>query len=419
MPASWKTQKSQQTPVDTAWEAAVTIGADAESVASRHGADALRWAESVGCEAAARISGTVPDLGSNAAHLRLIRRAIVSTVLRGILLLDGEPVELITTESREAVRDFVRRGLQLTGIFRAIRVGQACIIEHFVAAEEAPGETAGMRRVLSVLLAAFDSFTGAIEAEFWNEYENGMAATAATRIQTVNQVLSGAFDGPRASRALGYPLDRPHVGIVAWSSGESGSAGDAAVRRAVTELLAALGTHHTLLVPVGAGAMWAWGTAPERIKAAPVLPPEVEIAVGEPGEGAAGFRATHGEARAVERLLQVAERADKTAVTFHRDAALAILMAADPDSARVFLRRVLGDLLEDNPRMHEIRTTVRCYLDEGRSLTKTAERLQIAKNTVTYRVHRAEELSGSSLGTEHLFVHAALMLSDYLGTGRG
>ncbi|WP_033292700.1 oxidoreductase C-terminal domain-containing protein [Amycolatopsis jejuensis] len=103
----------------------------------------------------AKIGGTVPDLGSNAAHLRLIRRAIVSTVLRAVLLLEGAQVELIVTEAGEAVRDFVRLGLQLTGIFRAVRVGQACILcwenDVFVGGESVnrPGDHIAVRRLLA------------------------------------------------------------------------------------------------------------------------------------------------------------------------------------------------------------------------------------------------------------------------------
>ncbi len=420
MSGSWLTKLS---PAHTSVDVAVTIGTDAESVVSRLGEDALRWADFVGCEAAARVIDTVPDLGSNAAHLRLIRRAIVSTVLRGLLLFEEAQIELITEEAREAVRDFARRGLQFTGVFRAIRVGQACIIEHFVqavAAADLPHTATEMQRVLHVLLRAFDSFAGAIEAEFWNEYENGLAATAAARIQTIKKVLSGAVEGHAASEELGYPLDQSQLAIVAWSSGEPGAATDATVRRAVSELLAALGAHRTLLVPVGAGAVWAWGTvtAAGRLKTAsvPAIPPDVDIAVGEPAEGTAGFRASHAEARAVERLLRLAARPNGSGVTFHHDTALAILMAADLDSARVFLRRTLGELLEEDPRTQEIRATTRCYLDEGRSLARTAKRLQIARNTVTYRVHRAEELSGTSLSTHHLLVHAALVLNDYIDT---
>lgn len=400
----------------------VSIGADAESVASQLGAQAVRWADAVGCEAAARIIDTVPELGSNAAHLRLVRRAVVSTVLRCVLVFRGAGVGLITDEARETVRDFARRGLPLTGILRAIRIGQASIVEHFlqaVASADAPAATAEMQRVLRILLHEFDAFVTAVEAEFRDEYENGLAATAAARIQTINQVLSGAVDPLKAGSELDYLLTGHHIALVAWSRAEPGSGTDATVRQAASELLTSFGTGRTLLVPVGAGAIWAWGTVADtrwvEMAASRTLPPDVDIAVGDPGEGVDGFRASHTEARAVERLLRLATRPPHHRVTFYQHTALAILMATDLQAARVFLRRTLGGLIEDdNPRTHDIRTTTRLYLDEGRSLTKTAEQLHIARNTVTYRVHRAEELLGRSLTTHHLQVHAALMLSDYI-----
>ncbi|MFJ5534746.1 helix-turn-helix domain-containing protein [Streptomyces sp. NPDC093261] len=54
-------------------------------------------------------------------------------------------------------------------------------------------------------------------------------------------------------------------------------------------------------------------------------------------------------------------------------------------------------------RLHELRETLRVYLAEERSLRTAAELLHVARNTVTYRVERAEELlpttttAGSSL----------------------
>jgi DNA-binding PucR family transcriptional regulator len=279
-----------------------------------------------------------------------------------------------------------------------------------------------MRRVLRLLLGQFDLFVTDIEAEFRDEYENGLAATAATRIETINKVLANTLDDEVASSELRYPLHSTHVGVVAWSNGEPSPVTDATVRQATSALLSAFGTYHNLLVPVGAGAVWAWGTLPGTqldMSSIPPMPSDIDIAVGQPAAGMAGFCASHLEARAVERLLLLSAHPAGGGVTYHHDTALAILMAADLNAARVFLRRTLGQLVEDDPRMSETRATLRAYLDEGRSLAKAAQRLQIARNTVTYRIHRAEELSGTSLSTHHLLMHAALVLHDYIDIGGG
>lgn len=397
------------------------IGADSGRVRSRFGEQALRWADAVACDTATGILVEAPDLGRNPAHLRQLRTSIVSTVLREMLIIDGSPVESITDEVVQTVRDYARRGVQISMIFRTLRIGQAVIVGHFVqaiAGAKIPEESAEIQRVVNILLREQHAHVTAVEAEFTDEYENGLAASAATRIVTINKIVAGSIAEHEASDELGYPLHLRHVGVVAWSRGEPGSATDSAVRQAVLRLLSSAGAHHTLLVPVGASAVWAWGTVspsfqPEQVPL-PVIPHDVDVAVGEAGDGIAGFRSSHVEARAVERLLLLAARPNASGVTFHRDTALAILLAADVDAARVFLRRTLGGLVEQNARTKEIRETVRCYLDESRSLARTAERLMIARNTVTYRVHRAEELAGVSLATQHLLLHAALVLSDYI-----
>jgi DNA-binding PucR family transcriptional regulator len=65
-----------------------------------------------------------------------------------------------------------------------------------------------------------------------------------------------------------------------------------------------------------------------------------------------------------------------------------------PNKAQWYCEDVLGRLLTDNDRTRELRETLRIYLHCERSPQSAAERLHIARNTVTYRVHRAEELLG-------------------------
>ncbi|MFC9467732.1 helix-turn-helix domain-containing protein [Streptomyces coelicoflavus] len=55
------------------------------------------------------------------------------------------------------------------------------------------------------------------------------------------------------------------------------------------------------------------------------------------------------------------------------------------------------------------------YLDEDRAVSVVAERLHIAKNTVLYRVKKAERLLGRPVRENRLAVHAALGFIEVFG----
>ncbi len=74
------------------------------------------------------------------------------------------------------------------------------------------------------------------------------------------------------------------------------------------------------------------------------------------------------------------------------------LATADDEQARWYAEDVLGKLLADDERTKELRETLRVYLACERSPQTAAERLHIGRNTVTYRVHRAEDLLGHPIG---------------------
>jgi DNA-binding PucR family transcriptional regulator len=88
------------------------------------------------------------------------------------------------------------------------------------------------------------------------------------------------------------------------------------------------------------------------------------------GEGLAGFRRSHRQARAVEELV-IRRPASATSVTAHEDVELAALLTKDPTAAREFVARHLGLLADDdNLRMRELRDTLRSYLAHERSTAK-------------------------------------------------
>jgi DNA-binding PucR family transcriptional regulator len=77
---------------------------------------------------------------------------------------------------------------------------------------------------------------------------------------------------------------------------------------------------------------------------------------------------------------------------------------------------VLGPLAADEEAAARLRDTVRVFLETKRSYLETAARLHLHKNTVHYRVRKAEEMRGRPLDDDRVGVEVALLACDRLGS---
>ncbi|MET9971605.1 helix-turn-helix domain-containing protein, partial [Streptomyces sp. NPDC006356] len=143
------------------------------------------------------------------------------------------------------------------------------------------------------------------------------------------------------------------------------------------------------------------------------LPLHVRVAAGLPAVGLAGLRLTHDQAATAARIG--GRMQDVHRIYEYRTLELVGLLMADEEAAADFTRRELGALADDSPSAATLRTTLKCYLDEDRSLAAAARHLHVAKNTVLYRARKAAELRGRPLGENRLHLHAALCLAEALG----
>ena len=99
----------------------------------------------------------------------------------------------------------------------------------------------------------------------------------------------------------------------------------------------------------------------------------------------------------------------------YQDHDIVAMLSADPTAAREFVGRELGDLAGGDGNVVTMRQTLKAYLDRDRSLVRTAADLHVARNTVAYRVQRAEHLRGRPIAERRLHLHAALTLAEELG----
>jgi DNA-binding PucR family transcriptional regulator len=90
-------------------------------------------------------------------------------------------------------------------------------------------------------------------------------------------------------------------------------------------------------------------------------------------------------------------------------------MSSSTELLRAWVIETLGSLADDDDHPARLRDTLHVFLQENGSFKATAERLILHKNTVQYRVRKAEEGLGRPIEGDRLHVELALLASQWLG----
>ncbi|GAB3449343.1 PucR family transcriptional regulator [Actinophytocola sediminis] len=325
----------------------------------------------------------------------------------------------LTRDVEAAVRTHVERGFELDASLAIIRMAHARITQDLMGrcgrlgAADRP--TAVMGELSEALFDAMETLCRLVSTRFLREREKWHSGLVAQRRELVRGVLRGEpVPEDKATRRLGYDVAQQHLAVLVWS--ERDDRRDADLERAALSLLGRAGCAAKLLIPAGAAGLWAWGAQPATgaVLVDVPLPGDVRAAVGLPACGVGGLRTSHLQAVTAARI---GTRSGTATVHEYRTLEFIALLAADEQAAAAFVARELGPLAEDTPTARMLRATLKSYLDEDRSPAVAARRLHVAKNTVLYRVKKAEQLRGSPLGDNRLQLHAALHLAEVLGTG--
>ena len=381
------------------------------------GRDAAQWAVEVGQEVAERVALEIPGHAGDGGF-DVLRMGTESTTLQLLIALAGAEIETaVTPESLGGIPDFVRRRVSLDEMLRGIALGHSVIAAAFLAEcvrlGDAENRHEQMRTLSQRMFVFFDVFSTQMAAFYREEEARWAQSDAASRLGIVRQVLRGQeTPTDAAARRLRYGLGRTHVALIVWSSARTLEADQDALYDVAWELLTRAGCEQKLVLHVGIGVVWAWASPAddpqvfaERLDAAS-LPAHTHAVFGPPGRGIAGFRASHIDAEAAFALQSPSH--SPAAVTAYRDVDLLSLLLADRERAVRFARAELGPL--GAPEFDELRRTLAMYLEEGGSPAAAARRLAVSRNTVSYRVRRAEELLGRPLTQRRQHLQAALAI---------
>ncbi|HEY6491738.1 MAG TPA: helix-turn-helix domain-containing protein, partial [Trebonia sp.] len=103
------------------------------------------------------------------------------------------------------------------------------------------------------------------------------------------------------------------------------------------------------------------------------------------------------------------------AVAFGQVAPVAMMLSAR-ELLRPWVLSTLADLALDDEHHARLRETLLVFLQSGGSYKTTAEQLTLHKNTVQYRIRKAEESLGRPIVDNRHDVGLALQASHWLGS---
>ena len=322
-------------------------------------------------------------------------------------------------------KEAAQRGISLTTLIRSYRLGHAAaweVVTPLIATHAGDLEQRAIAiELCSAWLFAYVDAALCLAEDFYSaERERWVRSTAATRAETIEAILAGdPIDGALAGRRLGYELDRQHTAVIAWlQSHEEGHDTHAAMESAIAQVQDRLGATGGLVHSLGVLSTAAWIGTPRSVGSRQLddlrfdthTAPGVRIAIGEPGHGITGFRQSHDEAAQARRVAELAARPPGT-VTLYSRVALAAIATADLEQARVFVNRELRGLDAKDDLSTRLAATLRTYLEEHSSRSRTAKRLGIHENTVSYRIKQAEEILGRGVDQRTLELRVALVLA--------
>lgn len=373
----------------------------------------LVWVEDASLAAAPQAAADDPVL---AASWRLANARLLNHWLISVIADPDVPVQPLAADaaSAELARDLVRRGLDATAL-DTYRAGQNVSWQLWMERCFAmTSEPALLHELLTAsarsIFAYVDATVAEITALVMSEREEILGGRHAERLAVISLVLEGApISVDTASTQLGHDLRRRQVAAVLWHSpGQPGS-----LEQAADALSRALGGR-PLTVVATASSLWLWCACKEVSAEVATRATQqydgVRIALGTPGTGLEGFRRSHLHALATQRLLLRTSEAPRVAM--FEDVQVVGLLTADEERAAEFVTRTLGGLATAD---HVLRETLRTYLREGSSASKTARVLFTHRNTVLGRLSRAELLLPRPLEGQGLAVALALEVVHWLG----
>ena len=374
----------------------------------------------------------IPELRDDKPVLALLASSVDSNVDTLLQILQHR-IDLAAVQAPAAAVEYARRlaqrGTPLTALLRAYRVGSTCFSDWVL--KELARQAADAEMISATTLIMFKIVAGYIDqtseemvAAYAQERENWLRNRSAARAARIRDLLSGErIDAGAAEATLGYRLRQYHVGLVCWV-GDATVAIDNVTRleRAISHVAAQTAcSGDPVFLPRDESSAWAWlplgirDTFDSAAASTADVDTDIHFAFGDAARGTAGFRLTHQQAIAAQAVALASGSPAPRAVLFGQVAPVAMMLASR-ELLRPWVFGTLADLATDDEHHARLRDTLLVFLQSGGSYKTTAERLTLHKNTVQYRIRKAEESLGRPVGDSRRDVELALLASHWLGS---
>jgi hypothetical protein len=374
----------------------------------------------------------IPLLRSDKQVLTLLEASVgenVATMLH--VLQHGIDLENVhaPVAAAEYARRLAQRGVPIVALLRAYRIGSTrfqdwCLEELGRRTDDASVVSAAGLRIADVTAAYIDRVSEQIVLAYEAGRENWLRNLSAARVARVQALLrSERVDLDSSEAILGYRLRQHHVGVVCWVPIRAVGDTLARLEEATADVARRAGCRdRAMFLPQDESSAWAWlplGSRDTLAIETPGLPPagaaaDIRFALGAVGSGVAGFLRTHQQALGAQAVALAAGPSGPLMTSFSEVAPLA-LMSRSIDLVRAWVLETLRSLADDDDHNATLRDTLWVFLQESGSFKSTAERLTVHKNTVQYRVRKAEDSLGRPVDADHLQIELALLASHWLG----
>ena len=390
-----------------------------------------RQAATVSADVYEVILREIPQLRDDKPVLALLASSVDSNVDTCLQIMQHQ-IDLTDVAAPAAAVEYARRlaqrGTPLTALLRAYRVGHACFAD-WVLTELA--RQAGDAQLMidttlymsKVVAGYIDQTSEEMVAAYTREREHWLRNRSAARAARIRDLLSGQRINVSATEAtLGYRMRQYHVGLVCWA-GDAAAAVDNVTRleHAISHVAGkASCAGEPVFLPRDESSAWAWlplgirDTFDAAAASTAGVDADIHFAFGDVAKGTAGFRSTHRQAVAAQAVALAAGLPAPRVVTFSEVAPVAMMLGS-PDLLRAWVLSTLAGLATDDENHARLRDTLLVFLQTGGSYKSTAEQLTLHKNTVQYRIRKAEESIGRPVGDNRRDVELALQASHWLG----
>lgn len=379
------------------------------------------------------IAHEIENLDADPKLVELLEASVhgnVSTILH--VLTNSIPVEHLqpTTAAVEYAMRLAQRDVSSHSLVRAYHMGQDALMKTFydeVGELCLPGTRplAVAKHISEVIYSYIDWITLYVFEAYEQERRRWFGAQGNLHSSTIHALLNGTdYSTDTFESEVGYRLGQSHVALIAWNAGQPGTEDlgqlDLSVR-AVARDLRADGT--PIVTAIDRGTVWAWLPFGRRHPSidtgslAPRIPDGCRVVLGLPGVGIAGFCRSHEQARTAYSVISRLP-AREGPVTSFGDPGVAVvaLLAENLDSTRAWVRDLLGPLADDTDQARTLRTTMSTYFETSESHLHTAQRLNLHRNTVKYRINKTlgDPETGLSRHSK-LDLALALLVCEFLG----